>query len=71
MKIPSQVVCDLELHQLFLVDGKVYILLDRDPWTATIARWFWYDKYIVKATNWLHDVADRRDAKRRAKGVTK
>ena len=66
MEINSQVVCEYEVGEIFDIDGKPYILLSRNPWTARIVRFYWFDKYIMKFTNWLYEKAEKRDAKRRA-----
>ncbi len=53
VQVNSQVVCEYNIGQIFDVEGKLYILIDRDPWMATLARIYWYDRYIVKFRDWL------------------
>ncbi len=48
LKIPSQLVVDIQLGEVFENCGKKYILLYRDPWTAKIARFTWVDRMMVK-----------------------
>lgn len=55
LEIPSQLVVDIELGEVFEDCGKRYILLYRDPWKAKIARFTWADRLLVKLVEKLRN----------------
>lgn len=46
---PSSLLANVELGDTFFTeDGKRYVLMSRNPWTATIARYTKLDEFVVK-----------------------
>jgi hypothetical protein len=50
---PSSAFADDELGAIFSFQGKKFILVDRDPWTATAVRWTWLDSITHRFGVWL------------------
>lgn len=50
---PSSVFADDELGTMFSYAGKKFILVARDPWTATAVRWTWLDNLTHRFGVWL------------------
>lgn len=50
---PSSILKDEEVGTVVSVDGKSYAFVGRDPWTAYLIRWYWFDRPIVRLMQWL------------------
>jgi hypothetical protein len=53
---PSIDLADVQLGGIFHhVNGKSFMLIDRDPWKATIIRYTRWDEFIFRLGVWISD----------------
>ena len=56
---PSIDLSDVQLGEVFIhMDGRrlrSFMLIDRDPWKATIIRYTFVDKFITRLGDWVRD----------------
>lgn len=50
---PSSELADIPIGGFFRTDGKVYILLYRDPWVARFTRFTWFDLFVANTCDRL------------------
>ena len=58
---PSIDLSDVQLGGIFHhVDGKSFMLIDRDPWKATIIRYTCVDRFITRLGDWVRERFTKR-----------
>jgi hypothetical protein len=61
---PSIDLSDVQLGEVFIhMDGcrlRRYMLIDRDPWKATIIRYTFVDRFITRLGDWVRERFTKR-----------
>jgi hypothetical protein len=58
---PSSVFKDNKIGDVVDIGGKLYVLLQFDPWVVTAVRYYWFDHILGRIHKWRHRKDEDQD----------